>query len=273
MKVTRRTVLAMLAATALGGGGLAAGVTSAQATAPDPVRSTDPDAIHAQHQKDHPLTPAEIADRRAHLQTRDGGQGKVVGTRKATTRDVASGFAATLASTVYICSSGANLKDPVTNTLSRDTWIGVGWDESADSNGSPDARIHSGSAPLVVHNDKTTTIYWSAAQWENAGGLLYQWTRWYYNQTVLNSVSPNGGILAMGVQADGNATPQGNVWYNQEHHAFGFETYVAYTQTSAPVVDAFLWGSGSNASKYSHTEVWIEATNSSPCGVLASSIV
>lgn len=199
---------------------------------------------------------------------------KLIPTRQATKADVKSGFAASTKSKIYLCSKATNLKNPLSNKLDKHVYIAVGWEESADSHGNPDARINTGTS-LIVHNEKSYIIFWSAAQYENAySGYLYDWTHWKYVLTYLNMVAANGGSLGMRVRTlDGlvdENKPRTGTWETVESHKQAMRTWIAWTGSSQPMLDITLWGSGSNSNKSSLTEVFIDPTNAKPCGKLSS---
>jgi hypothetical protein len=203
----------------------------------------------------------------------NGGQGKVIGTRKATKEDVQSGLVAAASYPIYICGAGANLRDPVDDVIKRAIWLGLGWEEGQSATGKPTAKVNTGTA-IVVHNDSSRYIYWSASQWMNAFSNpdpKYAWVRWAYNQTMYNAVGSGGGSLPQKVLSNGyvNQGDPGSTWYNQEIYLSGMRTAISNNASlSLADMHIYLWGSGSYASRNSHTEVFVEATNDSPCGTL-----
>lgn len=205
----------------------------------------------------------------------------VVRSRKATQADVDSGFAASLAATVYLCSQGITIRNPVTDAFDSDYAVYVGWEESTSSGGVAMARINVGNAIFVKNND-AVDIFWSSATWSNSYGfykqIQYNWTTWKYVQTYLNVVAKNGGQLGIKVNSLGDADPTNpaNAWKTADHNGAGFRNYISNSVNASylnetpnqPVLGITTYGSGSNASQNTNTLVGIEATNNAPCGYL-----
>lgn len=206
---------------------------------------------------------------------------KVMGSRKATEQDVASGFAASTAATIYLCNAGITIRNPINDQFDSDYAAYIGWEESTSSGGYPMARISTGSALFVKNND-TRSIFWASATWTNNSGSYqgtqYAWANWRFVQTYLNEVAANGGQLGMKITSLGNADPNNpsNAWSMAHVEGSGFRNYISNSVVgpafnspgSQPILGITTWGSAPYASDNTNTLIGIEATNSSPCGYL-----
>lgn len=174
--------------------------------------------------------------------------GKLMGTRKATTQEVASGFAASTASTVYICSGTAAL-DRVDHAsgvvVNPDNKLGVkaAWVETLTSSGRPSAAINSGNAVFVFNNHTDSLyVYWSNAGWEQYFDFLeYNETTWYYPWSINNWVAP-GGQRGLKVLTNGYTDQSTTVWKNTLVNGAGWRNSIGYHWNDAlPVLKIRIW--------------------------------
>lgn len=168
--------------------------------------------------------------------------GHVTAVRKATAADVASGFAASTASSVRTCQGHTQMDNPYTGKSSVYLQMYVAWQESKDALGTPDARINNTTA-IVLHNESnrgTTPVFFNNATWNSPAAGNYQIVEnlvgWYSGS---RAIVKGGQQVGMQVLADGNVNPyvgtNDELWKNSFHYGWGFRQFLAY----APHANAF----------------------------------
>jgi hypothetical protein len=197
---------------------------------------------------------------------------KVISARKATAAEVASGFAASTASAVVTCLAHSQMHNPYDSGRSSvylQMWIG--WEESRDANGTPEARIKN-STSIVMHNNAnngTTGVFFGDAHWLQPSYIIYQHTTRAYDPPATFNVVKGGQQLGITVKADGNADttkPAVGYWINESHQYWGFRQFLAYAPNAGayPQLNTYLARSDGSFTTLSEYRIYADGA----CGDL-----
>jgi hypothetical protein len=192
---------------------------------------------------------------------------------KATAADVASGFAASTAATVYTCEGSSVLTNPYTGASSSFLGGAFGWQESIDQAGNPQARINA-STSVVFHNYAnagTTAIQFHDAAWTSTSAGEFASTVAKNPSSGYNTVKGQQqlGITILANGHPDTTKPNASTWYDSYFRTWGWRTFLAYNPNVRPAAIPALWfglapAPGSTTGHYISSQIRILADGN--CG-------
>jgi hypothetical protein len=177
------------------------------------------------------------------------------------------------ATTPYTCSKTISLYNPYNSAADGYFVLGLGWQESKDANGTPEARIYNSTSIVVYNyaNNGTTPVAFEQAVWDSTSAGIFQITDAAQTAPADNNIITGGELLGIRVNADGTSDdtyPGVYNWRNTFHKNWGWRQYLAYAGTNVEPEIRIALSSG-DGKIHETTKIYVHARGDGTCGNLS----